>query len=751
MSGEPKDQSIKGPVTLRVLIALIAIFILYYLFLPIWDVSPVQVILHTLLAFLAIIGSAVVSFDIQKKSVLRKYIFLSFFGFTAIVNFVSAIWHLNPGYLTIEFVVINADLVEMILLGFLILIALIPTRFNQLEITIKRGGVVLFAFTFGALATYGLVYFFLLPNLLLIDPVLSGLGLGIICLGIYGVIFILLVRRSPILELFDTIALISGLALMVSSAICLMASFFLPFTLISASIMLRAAMMYYFFLTIAIPVQRDFAISENRAHLYASALALLAVIPFAITLLVVTFIPLISVFPEQGIYTLTHLIVAVLAGIIVRLLWLFTKQQPHWHRYPLILAFVTVTIIEATILFLSPWVEITGEYTLLYIFAGIMIVFWLYLTVQWIYNPPEDRQHDKMAGWIAYHSVFMLLVVLFGVWLQNTLSAILPLASFQYYTRISLLAVCFAAVFFLTYLFIIFIKMSKGRMSMGFIVLGTLSLWTIANLIRVLFTDWTAGWWIAQFFLLLGFIIGPATLGRLYISALERSEQERKRATLYADILVHDLRNYHTVIQTSLDLLSLAQDPTEVIDTTTDNIQLALDRANRLITNVRSLEMASSLKPQDLVRIDVVAVLNEAWEHVIEPEDVESKIELNQELGQCFVLANDLLLEVFINLFRNALQYSEDVKRIQVEIQSVKQQDVQYWKISVIDWGRGISPEKKEKLFTRYTEGAKGLGLGLSVVKSLSEAFGGSVTVENRVEDDYTKGTMFILTLIRSS
>ena len=37
-----------------------------------------------------------------------------------------------------------------------------------------------------------------------------------------------------------------------------------------------------------------------------------------------------------------------------------------------------------------------------------------------------------------------------------------------------------------------------------------------------------------------------------------------------------------------------------------------------------------------------------------------------------YVLANDLLLEVFINLFRNAVNYSPEVKRIYVRIQATK-------------------------------------------------------------------------------
>lgn len=411
------------------------------------------------------------------------------------------------------------------------------------------------------------------------------------------------------------------------------------------------------------------------------------------------------------------------------------------------MVFVTLTLVESTILFLSPWVEITGEYTLLYIFAGLMVVFWLFLTLRWIYYPPKEMKHDRMAGWIAYHSAFMLAIILAGVWVQNYLYTILPWLGVQLIFRSTLLAVCLVGTFFLAYLFIIFIKVSKGKMTMGFIVLGTLSLWLIANIIRANFVDWTAGWWVAQFLLLFSFLLGPSTLGLLYLSSLEQSELERKRATLYADILVHDLRNYHTIIQSSLDLLMLAQDSTEVVDTVTNNIQLALNRAGRLITNVRSLELASDVKPQDLTRIDLVTIINEAWEHVRDVEKGDEQFAINRIPGECFVQANELLLEVFINLFRNALQHSEDMKRIQIDIEPLEQRNIQYWEIRVTDWGKGIPPEQQEQLFTRYTENAIGLGLGLSVVKSLTDAFGGFVSFESRVADDYSQGSIFIITV----
>jgi signal transduction histidine kinase len=750
MSGEPKDKSIIGQIIWRVLVVMLVVFGLFFLFIPVWTMGPVRIVIHSLLAFLAFIGAGIISFDIRKRVETQNFIILAFFLFVAIVNVVAAAWHLNPAYAIPEFVEVMADLVEMMLIGLLLLFAFLPIERFQAETTSKRGILLVIGFTSSALIVYGLVYYFLLPLLILINLLGTGMGLSLVCAVIYAVIFIIIFRNSSVHKRFAIVSLTLGLILMVASMASLLVSFFIPYSLLSASIMIRAVMMYAIFIAIAVPVQIDSGIDENRAQLYASSLALLALIPYAITLVVVAFIPLSLVFPEQGIYTLTHLLVAVLSAIIVRLLWLYTKQQVLWHRYPIILAFVTVTIVESSILFLSPWVELTGEYTLLYTFAGLMIMFWLYLSIRWLFHPPTEMQPEQMIRFLGIQSLLMCFIVLGGVWLQNILYLLLPWTTVQIFSRISLLAVCLGAMFFFTYLFAVFVHVRKGHLTMGFIAVGTLSLWNIANILRVNFADWTAGWWIAQFSLLFGFMIGPATLGRLYLASLEQSERERKRATLYADILIHDLRNYHTVIQSSLDLLTLAQDPSEVSDTVTDSIQVALDRAKRLITNVRSLEMASSLHTKDLAPIDVVTMIHEAWGHVQDPDDETAQFEVNRQKEECYVQANNLLLEIFINLFRNALKYSKDMKRIKVNIEPLKQHATLYWEIRVIDWGEGIRPEQRENLFQRYTKGAKGLGLGLSVVRTLTEAFGGSVTIESRVLEDYSQGSVFVLTLLRS-
>ncbi len=746
MSGEPKEQSIIGSVIWRVVLAILLVSSLFFLFNPLWTLSSVRVGVHTILAFLAFLGAATICYDLIKDSMIWKYILLSVFMFAAIVNFMAALWHLSPVYYIEEIVENLADLVETLILGLLFLGAVIPFKRTKSKINYKTGIGLLSLLTIFSLLSYGTIHFLLIPFLTLINTPATGIGLGLSNLIITAIILILTSRTPETLQQFDKVTFVTGISLIGISSLFLLFSYLQPINFLFASVMIRAALMYSLFMAVALPVQSEMGINRQRAYLNAAVLAFLTVVPYFLTVSIVSIIPFYLLFPEQGVYLITHLIVAILASIIVRLLWRYTTQQPHWHRYPMILAFLAIAIVESTIFILSPWVEITGEYTLLFVIAGIMMVACLIQALRWIYHPPTQHKHSNMIWWLAGISFIMLLVILGSVWLQSTLHTLFFWINLQIIFRGILLGVCFVSIFLLTFLFIIFLKVSNGRITMSIIVLGTLTLWVTGNMVRINFVEWSAGWWIAQFLILFGFILGPGTLGRLYLSSLEHSESERKRATLYADILIHDLRNYHTVIQSSLDLLTLAQDPTEVVDNVVDQIQISLDRAQRLITNVRSIELAKTLQPKDLTRIDIVDTINEAWDHVLGINEEEFEFKINRKVGECFVQANELLLEVFINILRNSLQYSTDVKRIHVIIEAIEQDSTNLWEIRIIDWGKGIPPEDKHNLFSRYSEGANGLGLGLSVVKSLVEAFHGTITVENRVHTNYTQGTIFVVT-----
>lgn len=64
--------------------------------------------------------------------------------------------------------------------------------------------------------------------------------------------------------------------------------------------------------------------------------------------------------------------------------------------------------------------------------------------------------------------------------------------------------------------------------------------------------------------------------------------------------------------------------------------------------------------------------------------------------------------------------------------------------ISVADTGEGISPEGMKRLFQPlFTTKARGIGLGLTVCRNLTEANGGRIEVESRLGE----GTTFTVIL----
>jgi signal transduction histidine kinase/ActR/RegA family two-component response regulator len=92
--------------------------------------------------------------------------------------------------------------------------------------------------------------------------------------------------------------------------------------------------------------------------------------------------------------------------------------------------------------------------------------------------------------------------------------------------------------------------------------------------------------------------------------------------------------------------------------------------------------------------------------------------------------------QVLLNLLSNAIKYNHDGGQIHVAAVASGEQ----MRIEVRDTGRGIAPEKRERLFKPFERlessynGIEGTGIGLALVKQLVEAMGGAIGVESEVE-----------------
>jgi PAS domain S-box-containing protein len=234
------------------------------------------------------------------------------------------------------------------------------------------------------------------------------------------------------------------------------------------------------------------------------------------------------------------------------------------------------------------------------------------------------------------------------------------------------------------------------------------------------------------------------------ITERKRAEEElmsaKAQAELYVDLMGHDINNIH---QAALGYLELFRDmPGDAREEYLDNAMEALKRSTRLINNVRKLQKFQDDRMQ-AYDADMCSVLREVHK---EYEVVTGKaITLNLNgCTDCRVHADDLLRDVFSNLVGNAVKHTGDQAHVSINLDMVSEEGLKYCRVGVEDDGPGVSDGSKKTLFNRSLKGtprAKGMGLGLYIVKTLVESYGGRVWVEDRVAGDHTKGARFVVML----
>ncbi len=238
------------------------------------------------------------------------------------------------------------------------------------------------------------------------------------------------------------------------------------------------------------------------------------------------------------------------------------------------------------------------------------------------------------------------------------------------------------------------------------------------------------------------------------IKKAEKSLEEAKmQAEMYLDLMGHDISNMHQIaigqLELGQDIMNsdgrLESENKEIIDTSLETLW----RSARLIDNVRKLQKIRSngAKYQEIN-------LDEALNGSIRQYDgsyPEKSITVDYGEGSHIVIANELLQDVFTNLIGNAIKHSNgNTVDIQVKIEDVQDKGKKYNKVSIEDDGPGIPDDMKDKIFNRLLRGetkARGMGLGLYLVKSLVESYHGKVWVEDRVYGDHTNGSRFVVML----
>jgi signal transduction histidine kinase len=505
-----------------------------------------------------------------------------------------------------------------------------------------------------------------------------------------------------------------------------------------------------FNLALSIPELQQIGMEKNHASAYDFILSTFAFSPFLTAFLLENIMDFTFVNPP--LYVTIRLGAAITSLGIAVLLLIYSRQKQTRSLLPLMLAFVIWAIIEMVLLGAGSFGSVPEESEVPYIVSYITVFILLGISVYWKQRPPKQKM--EQIPWVRISIGIIGLIIALGVsvfldsylWIMSPIVDVIPLDS------TFLLIMSFVNIFLFAVLGYLYLRDARGQITIGLLVLSFLMLWIISGILKANFPMWDMGWWSAEFLFLGGLLIAPIVFGVAYLRTLQVTEDSEKRAKLYSDILAHDISNYHQAMLTSLELLELPELPAEMEEEVKLEIHLSLRRADHLIKNVRHLGKIEHMPKIRNEPMDLVATINLAADQVFKALRVENIIfHINEPEGKCFINANPLLIDLFQNLIRNAVEYSDGENRVYIEIDSHVNNGRDYYQIQIIDYGSGIPPERKEQLFNRYMDGAFGSGIGLSVVRALCEAFEGWVEVKDRVQDDFEQGTVFIVTLLKSS
>jgi signal transduction histidine kinase len=173
------------------------------------------------------------------------------------------------------------------------------------------------------------------------------------------------------------------------------------------------------------------------------------------------------------------------------------------------------------------------------------------------------------------------------------------------------------------------------------------------------------------------------------------------------------------------------------------------ERLTGLINNILDFSrIEAGAKEYEFRETDIADLVRntlDSYRYQIEQQGFTLKEEIDETLPAVYV-DREAMARALLNLVNNALKYSPEEKFLGVKLY----RENGAVKLEVEDRGIGITRREQTKIFEKFyrtgdplVHNTKGSGLGLSLVRHITNAHGGNVTVESTPG----KGSKFTLSL----
>ncbi|CAN7253573.1 hybrid sensor histidine kinase/response regulator [Polaromonas sp. LjRoot131] len=227
---------------------------------------------------------------------------------------------------------------------------------------------------------------------------------------------------------------------------------------------------------------------------------------------------------------------------------------------------------------------------------------------------------------------------------------------------------------------------------------------------------------------------------------LEELERSSRRMNEFLAMLAHELRNPLAPIRNAVTVLQLEPSPSPVVKNSREMIDRQLTHMTRLVDDLLDVGRLSTgkirLKKETLLYNQVLSRSAEAMRPIMDARHHTFAAELPQD--EVYVDADGIrLTQVIQNLLTNAAKYTPAGGRITLRCWV---EGAQVW-TEVSDNGLGLTQSAIEQIFELFSQGdmqsaakESGLGIGLTLAKSLVEMHGGVLSAESEGPD---KGSRF--------
>ncbi|MCP3798485.1 ATP-binding protein [Allokutzneria sp. A3M-2-11 16] len=231
--------------------------------------------------------------------------------------------------------------------------------------------------------------------------------------------------------------------------------------------------------------------------------------------------------------------------------------------------------------------------------------------------------------------------------------------------------------------------------------------------------------------------------------AFDAREHSEQRLRSFVADASHELRTPLTTIRGWAELYLQDIDDPALLELAMSRISDESLRMHALVEELLLLARLDQGRPLDRELVDLARLAAEAVadSRIIDPA---RDITLDLSTVDSIVPGDaDRLRQVLRNLLGNALQHTPAGLPVHVSVRPVGDKAVA---LSVADEGPGLDPALAGRVFERFYRGDRsrgpgGSGLGLSIVKAITEVHGGSA----RVESVPGAGATFVVTLPRRS